>query len=250
MACSPPSPGGRQNERQKRIWVSQREIVLDTETTGLDPTTGDRLVEIGCVELINLIPSGQTFHVYLDPERDMPEEAFRVHGLSADFLKGKPKFVEVADQFLTFVGNDPLVIHNAEFDIKFLNAELGRVERPLLKMDRVVNTLSLARRKHPGASNSLDALCARYRIDNSRRTKHGALLDSEILAEVYAELLGGRQSHLVLAEAQSIIVDQAMGDFMRKRETALALTVTEEDLAAHAKLLEKLGEKAIWQRYL
>jgi len=198
--------------------VSQREIVLDTETTGLDPTTGDRLVEIGCVELINLIPSGQTFHVYLDPERDMPE--------------------------------DPLVIHNAEFDIKFLNAELGRVERPLLKMDRVVNTLSMARRKHPGASNSLDALCARYRIDNSRRTKHGALLDSEILAEVYAELLGGRQSHFVLAESQTVIVDQAMGNFMRKRETALALTVTQGDLAAHAKLLEKLGEKAIWQRYL
>ncbi|WP_090709476.1 MULTISPECIES: DNA polymerase III subunit epsilon [unclassified Beijerinckia] len=226
-----------------------REIVLDTETTGLDPNSGDRLVEIGCVELINLIPSGQTFHVYLDPERDMPEEAFRIHGLSAEFLKGKPKFADVADQFIEFIAGDQLIIHNAEFDIKFLNAELGRTQRTLLKMDRVTNTLALARRKHPGASNSLDALCSRYRIDNSRRTKHGALLDSEILAEVYAELLGGRQSHFVLAESQSTAVDQVVGDFLKKRETALAPTVSVEELAAHSKLLEKLGEKAIWQRY-
>lgn len=229
--------------------MSLREIVLDTETTGLDPATGDRLVEIGCVELINLIPSGQTFHAYVDPERDVPEEAFRVHGLSTEFLKGKPKFAEVADDFLRFIGEDRLVIHNAEFDIKFLNAELARLTRTGLKMDRVTNTLALARRKHPGASNSLDALCARYRIDNSRRTKHGALLDSEILAEVYAELLGGRQSHLVLSEAQAIVIDQGATNLARGRDVELPPTVNADELAAHGKFIEKLGEKAIWQRY-
>ena len=230
--------------------MSLREIVLDTETTGLDPNTGDRLVEIGCVELINLIPSGQTFHAYIDPERDMPEEAFRVHGLSAEFLKGKPKFADVVDQFLGFIGNDKLVIHNAEFDIKFLNAELTRTQHELLKMERVVNTLALARRKHPGASNSLDALCARYRIDNSRRTKHGALLDSEILAEVYAELLGGRQSNLVLASEQTIVIQQAGGMLLGSREIALAPTVSDEEIVAHDKFMQKLGEKALWTRYL
>jgi len=230
--------------------LSLREIVLDTETTGLDPNTGDRLVEIGCVELINLIPSGQTFHAYIDPERDMPEEAFRVHGLSAEFLKGKPKFADVVDQFLGFIGNDKLVIHNAEFDIKFLNAELTRTQHELLKMERVVNTLALARRKHPGASNSLDALCARYRIDNSRRTKHGALLDSEILAEVYPELLGGRQSNLVLASEQTIVIQQAGGMLLGSREIALAPTVSDEEIVAHDKFMQKLGEKALWTRYL
>ena len=226
-----------------------REIVLDTETTGLDPVTGDRLVEIGCVELLNTIPSGQTFHAYLDPDRDMPDEAFRVHGLSREFLMGKPRFHDVVDDFLAFIGGDRLVIHNAEFDIRFLNAELARVARPLLAMERVVNTLSLARRKHPGASNSLDALCARYRIDNSRRTRHGALLDSEILAEVYAELLGGRQSHLVLVETFSV-AEQAMQTLRGVREIALAPSIDDLEIAAHEAFIESMGEKALWLQYI
>jgi DNA polymerase-3 subunit epsilon len=229
--------------------MSLREIVLDTETTGLDPSTGDRLVEIGCVELLNLIPSGQTFHAYLDPDRDMPDEAFRIHGLSREFLTGKPRFNDVVDQFLAFIGEDRLVIHNADFDMKFLNAELARIARPHLMMDRVVNTLSIARRKHPGASNSLDALCARYRIDNSRRTKHGALLDSEILAEVYAELLGGRQSNLVLSETRSIVEEQAAQPLLKIRETVLAVTVEEIELTAHAAFIDSIGEKAIWRQF-
>ncbi len=147
-----------------------RELILDTETTGLDPATGDRIVEIGCVEVVNSVATGETFHVYLDPERDMPEEAFRVHGLSREFLTGKPKFAEIADQFVSFIGDARLVIHNAEFDMKFLNAELRRCGFPSIAMDRVVDTLAIARRKHPGASNSLDALCSRYKIDNSKRT--------------------------------------------------------------------------------
>ncbi|MFJ5488482.1 DNA polymerase III subunit epsilon, partial [Hansschlegelia beijingensis] len=176
-----------------------REIVLDTETTGLDPLTGDRVVEIGCVELLNRIPTGATFHVYLNPERDMPEEAFRVHGLSAEFLSDKPRFADVADDFLAFVAEGALVIHNASFDMAFLDAELKRLGRAPIGRERVVDTLMLARRKNPGGANSLDALCQRYGIDNSRRTKHGALLDSEILAEVYLELLGGRQASLGLS---------------------------------------------------
>jgi len=229
--------------------MSLREIVLDTETTGLDPNTGDRLVEIGCVELLNLIPSGQTFHAYLDPDRDMPEEAFRVHGLSREFLTGKPRFHDVVDDFLAFIGEDKLVIHNAEFDMKFLNAELSRITRPPLTMDRVVNTLAIARRKHPGAANSLDALCSRYRIDNSRRTKHGALLDSEILAEVYAELLGGRQSNLVLSETRSAIEEQSAQSLLKIRETALTVTVQEDELAAHMAFIESIGEKALWRQF-
>ena len=173
-----------------------REIVLDTETTGLDPGQGHRLVELGCVELLNRIPTGATFHVYLNPERDMPAEAAAIHGLSGDFLKDKPRFTEIADDFLAFIGDDaPLVIHNASFDHGFLCAELKRVERALIARERLIDTLMLARRKHPAGPNSLDDLCARYGIDNSRRTKHGALLDAEILAEVYLELIGARQAH-------------------------------------------------------
>jgi DNA polymerase III subunit epsilon len=171
-----------------------REIVLDTETTGLDPLDGHRLVEIGCVELVNRIPSGQTFHRYFNPERGMPGEAFAVHGLSEEFLKDKFFFAEVADDLIAFLGDAPLVIHNAAFDIGFLTAELERAGRPLIGRDRMVDTLLIARRKHPGGSNRLDDLCARYAIDNSRRTKHGALLDAELLAEVYVELIGARQA--------------------------------------------------------
>src|SRR6478736_5957839 len=176
-----------------------REIVLDTETTGLDPLDGHRLVEVGCVELVNRIPSGHTFHAYFNPERGMPAEAFGVHGLSEQFLKDKPFFVETADDLIAFLGDAPLVIHNAAFDLGFLNAELERAGRPLIARERLVDTLLIARRKHPGGSNRLDDLCVRYAIDNSRRTKHGALLDAELLAEVYVELIGARQANLGLA---------------------------------------------------
>ena len=176
-----------------------REIVLDTETTGLDPLRGDRLVEIGCVEMINCMPTGQTFHRHINPERAMPAEAFTVHGLSSEFLADKPLFAQVVDEFLEFIADAPLVIHNASFDIGFINAELDRIKRPAIARDRLVDTLLLARRKHPGVSNRLDDLCSRYAIDNSRRTKHGALLDAELLAEVYIDLIGARQSQLILA---------------------------------------------------
>ena len=177
-----------------------REIVLDTETTGLDPLRGDRLVEIGCVEIFNRMPTGQSYHVYINPERDMPAEAFAVHGLSGEFLATKPLFTEVVDDFLAFIADAPLVIHNASFDISFINAELDRIKRSPIPKERLVDTLLLARRKHPGVSNRLDDLCSRYAIDNSHRTKHGALLDAELLAEVYVDLIGARQSQLILAD--------------------------------------------------
>ena len=182
-----------------------REIVLDTETTGLDPASGHRIVEIGCVELLNAIPTGEFFHAYLDPERDIPEEAFRVHGLSAEFLADKPVFAKVVADFLKFTGSAKIVAHNAEFDMRFLNAELALLRIEPIASDRVIDTLTLARRKFPGVANSLDALCARYGIDTSRRTKHGALLDAGILAEVYAELTGGRQAALVFAHGAASI---------------------------------------------
>jgi len=229
----------------------QREIILDTETTGLDPHTGDRIVEIGCVEILNSIPSGQTFHVYLDPERDVPEEAFRIHGLSSEFLRGKPKFQDVAIDFLAFIGDARLVIHNAEFDMKFINAELSRCKHPSISADRVIDTLSMARRKHPGASNSLDALCARYRIDNSRRTKHGALLDAEILAEVYAELAGGRQSALALTSAEVEVTKiEAVAPITVSRGNELGSLIRVEDDIAHRAFVGAMGEKAVWRKYL
>ena len=228
-----------------------REIVLDTETTGLDPLTGDRVVEIGCIELFNRIPTGQTFHRYVNPERDMPASAFEVHGLSTDFLKDKPPFAEVAEDFLGFVGDAALVIHNAAFDAAFLNSELERVGKPLIARDRLVDTLLLARRRHPGAANRLDDLCARYGIDNTRRSKHGALLDAELLAEVYIELTGARQAALGLelvtddkaAERERITVVQA-------RPVPLMPRVTAEDRAAHRAFVATLGENAIWHDYL
>src|SRR5688572_13751903 len=182
-----------------------REIVFDTETTGLDPGTGDRLVEIGCIELINRFPTGNTFHYYLNPERDMPETAFKVHGLSIDFLRDKPRFADVADELVAFLGDAPLVAHNALFDLGFLNSELERAGRSGVSRERLVDTLTLARRKYPGGSNRLDDLCLRYRIDASHRTKHGALLDAELLAEVYVELIGARQASLVLVENGDLI---------------------------------------------
>jgi len=228
-----------------------REIVLDTETTGLEAFQGDRLVEIGCVELVNRIPSGQTFHCYINPERDMPEAAFNVHGLSEEFLKDKPLFAEIADDLLAYLGDAPLVIHNAAFDIGFLNAELERAGRPLIGRDRMVDTLLLARRKHPGGPNRLDDLCARYGIDNSRRTKHGALLDAELLAEVYLELIGARQAQLGLVESGTTVM-AAAGQAVapRTRPAPLPSRLSEADRAAHRAFTASLGEKAIWRDYV
>ena len=228
-----------------------REIVLDTETTGLDPLRGDRLVEIGCVEILNRMPTGQTYHVYINPERDMPAEAFAVHGLSAEFLSTKPLFHEVADAFLDFIGDAPLVIHNASFDIGFINAELDRIKRPAIPRERLVDTLLLARRKHPGVSNRLDDLCSRYSIDNSHRTKHGALLDSELLAEVYVDLVGARQSQLLLAsDTQEIRVNAAGDAPRRQRLVPLAPRLTDAEREAHRAFIATMGDKAIWNESL
>ncbi len=227
-----------------------REIVLDTETTGLDPYQGDRVVEIGCVELFKGFPTGQTFHVYINPERDMPAGAFAVHGLSSEFLRDKPLFADIVDDFVTFIGDAPLVIHNAAFDIAFLNAELERAKRPIIDRARLVDTLLLARRKHPGGPNRLDDLCARYGIDNSRRTKHGALLDSEILAEVYVELIGARQAALSLVEESAITADVTATTVVRVRTIALAPRLTAEEHDAHRAFVATLGDNALWKAYL
>jgi DNA polymerase-3 subunit epsilon len=228
-----------------------REIVLDTETTGLDPLRGDRLVEIGCVEVLNRMPTGQTFHVYVNPERAMAAEAFAVHGLSTEFLADKPLFSEVVEDFLEFIGDAPLVIHNASFDISFINAELDRIKLAPIARERLVDTLLLARRKHPGVSNRLDDLCSRYAIDNSHRTKHGALLDAELLAEVYIDLIGARQSQLVLAaESRDIRVNGNSEMPRRQREVPLAPRVTEADLVAHRAFVATLGDKPIWNEFL
>jgi DNA polymerase III subunit epsilon len=228
-----------------------REIVLDTETTGLDPYQGHRLVEIGCVELVNRIPSGKTFHRYLNPERDIPAEAQAVHGLSGEFLKDKPLFAEVADELAAFLADAPLVIHNAAFDIGFLNAELDRLGKPSIGRDRMVDTLLLARRKHPAGPNRLDDLCGRYGIDNSRRTKHGALLDAELLAEVYIELIGARQAQLILSDSDAgrdgagERTGVALG-----RPIALPARITLAERAAHRAFIATLGAVAIWRDYL
>ena len=228
-----------------------RQIVLDTETTGLDPLRGDRLVEVGCVEIFNRMPTGQTFHRYVNPERDMPAEAFAVHGLSSEFLATKPLFADIVDEFLEFIGDAPLVIHNASFDISFINAELDRIKRAAIPRERLVDTLLLARRKHPGVSNRLDDLCSRYAIDNSRRTKHGALLDAELLAEVYVDLVGARQSQLLLA-AQTDEIRVGVSSEMPRRQRLVPLSprVTEAEREAHRAFIATLGEKAIWNEYI
>lgn len=226
-----------------------REIVLDTETTGLDPLKGDRLVEIGCVELVNRFPTGRTYHQRINPERDMPAEAFAVHGLSAEYLATMPKFAEIVDDFLEFIGDAPLVIHNASFDHAFLCAELTLHKRPPIARERLVDTLLIARRKHPGMSNRLDDLCARYKIDNSRRTKHGALLDSELLAEVYLELIGARQASLVLdAEGAGPTGDYAVQ--IPVRPAPLPSRLTEAEREAHRAFVATLGDASLWQKYL
>jgi DNA polymerase III subunit epsilon len=227
-----------------------REIVLDTETTGLDPFQGHRLVEIGCIELINRIPSGHTFHRYLNPERGMPAEALAVHGLSDEFLKDKLFFTEVVDDLLAFLGDAPLVIHNAAFDVAFLNAELERIGRPAIARERMIDTLLIARRKHPGGSNRLDDLCARYAIDNSRRSKHGALLDAELLAEVYVELIGARQAQLVLSQVAATGHATHELIILRERPVPLAARVSAEERAAHRRFIATLGAAAIWRDYV
>ena len=226
-----------------------REIVFDTETTGLDPATGHRVVEIGCVELLNGIPTGKTFHHYLDPQRDMPEEAHRVHGLSAEFLAGKPLFADIVDELVAFLAGAKLVAHNAEFDFRFVSAELMALGRPALDLELMVDTLALARRRHPGAPVSLDALCSRYGIDNSRRTKHGALLDSEILAEVYAELTGGRQTTLVFAGPVTRGWGGVSSAVRRVRPVPLAPRLTEAEAEAHAAFIGELGGTAVWLKF-
>lgn len=228
-----------------------REIVLDTETTGLDPKQGHRIIEIGCIELVNYVPSGREFHQFINPERDVPTEAQQVHGITNEFLADKPVFSEVADSFLTFIADSKLVIHNASFDMGFLNHELVQVPRDPIPFDRVVDTLALARRKYPAGPNSLDALCKRYRIDLSERTKHGALLDSELLARVYMELIGGTQAALGLddAFARGPALDPGMQIRVRPRPSALPPRLTSEEEEAHRVFLENLGAPALWDSY-
>jgi DNA polymerase-3 subunit epsilon len=231
-----------------------REVVLDTETTGLDARKGDRLIELGCVEIVNRIPSGREFHTYICPEdREVHPDAEQVHGLSTAFLKDKPLFKTVAPQFLDFIGDAPLVIHNATFDIGFINMELDRLSRPLLAFERVVDTLALARRKHPAGPNSLDALCKRYGIDNSKRTKHGALMDSWLLAGVYVELLGERQATLELGRSGSGAATPSLTaarsvERARPRPSPLPPRLAASDEEAHAKLVADLGPNALWKK--
>jgi DNA polymerase-3 subunit epsilon len=228
-----------------------REIVLDTETTGLNPRGGDRLIELGCVELVNRYPTGREYHVFINPERDVPLEAQAVHGITTEFLLDKPLFGTLADEFLAFLGDASLIIHNASFDIGFLNFELERTGKTQLSMDRVVDTLALARRKHPSGPNSLDALCKRYGVDNTKRVKHGALMDSVLLAEVYLELLGERQGALTLGTdvtAASAAATRAAR--AAPRTTPLPPRLTPADEAAHAAFVATLGPTAIWLQYL
>jgi DNA polymerase III subunit epsilon len=222
-----------------------REVVLDTETTGLDPAQGDRIVELGAVELVNHLPTGRTFHAYLNPERDVPEEAFKVHGLSAEFLAEHPVFAETVDALLEFLQDSRLVIHNAAFDVRFLDAELARCGRPALAPDRAVDTLQLAQRRFPGQSNSLDALCRRFGVDNSGRELHGALLDCQLLAEVYLHLLGGRQTDLGLAAPVVQRATAGPGGVRREVRPPRPHAPTAEELAAHAAFVAKL-EDAVW----
>ncbi len=240
-----------------------REIVLDTETTGFEPADGDRIVEIGAVELMGHVPTGRTYHVYINPQRSMPAEAFEVHGIGPDLLeppqepkpgqqtlRDKPVFAEIAQSFVDFVSDAKLVIHNAAFDMKFLNAELGWLNMPLLPMNQAIDTLAIARRKFPGSPASLDALCRRFGIDNSSRTLHGALLDSEILADVYLELIGGRQPDFGLATATSSGGAGPTGDNWRPmpRPEPLAPRITKEEAAAHAAFVEGLGDGSVWKK--
>ena len=240
-----------------------REIVLDTETTGFEPESGDRIVEIGAIELIGHMPTGRTYHQYINPQRSMPAEAFGVHGIGADLLeppqepkpgqqtlRDKPVFRDIAQGFVDFIGDAKLIIHNAAFDMKFLNAELGWLNRPLLPMDQAVDTLAIARRRFPGSPASLDALCRRFGIDNSSRTLHGALLDSEILAEVYLELIGGRQPDFALSANTQRSSSNTKTDDWRPmpRPQPLQPRLTNEEAAAHTAFVDRLGDGAVWKK--
>jgi DNA polymerase III subunit epsilon len=233
-----------------------REVVLDTETTGFDAKRGDRLVEIGCVEIVGRIPTGREFHSFIFPERTVPQDAVNVHGLTDELLKDKPLFHQVADEFLTFIGDDPLVIHNANFDIGFLNMELERIKKPPLIMTRVVDTLLLARRKHPAGPNTLDALCKRYSVDTSTRSKHGALIDSLLLANVYIELLGERQAVLGFGGDQTRVKTVtarhgvAQLGSPKQRTRSLPARLSTEDLAAHSAYVDTLGTVPAWKKYM
>ncbi|MEM8730771.1 MAG: DNA polymerase III subunit epsilon [Pseudomonadota bacterium] len=225
-----------------------REIVLDTETTGFDPETGDRIVEIGGVELHNHVATGRTYHQYINPERGMPQEAFEVHGLGDDFLRDKPKFAEIGQAFVNFVGDAKLVIHNASFDMKFLNAELRWMGLHPLPLDQAIDTLAIARKKFPGSPATLDALCRRFNIDNSARTLHGALLDSEILAEVYLELIGGRQPDFVLTRQPEGATSGTDAWRPQPRPKPLPSRITETERAAHEAFLDTLGDTPLWRQ--
>ena len=228
-----------------------REIVLDTETTGLDPAEGHRVLEIGAVEIVHQVPSGRVFHQLINPERDVPEDAVRVHGHTATLLKDKPVFADVVEDFLSFIGDAPLVIHNAEFDMRFVNLELVRLGRKPIELDRVVDTLSLARKKHPGLPNHLDALCDRYRVDRSRREKHGALLDAEILVQIYGELTGGRQRSLLFEETgenSRRVMFVALRP-LQPRSPRVQL-IEADEAGAHLEHVRTLGEGAVWLRYV
>ena len=228
-----------------------REIVFDTETTGLDAAKGDRLVELGCIEIVNRIPTGREFHRYLNPDREVHPDAAAVHGLTNEFLADKPRFPEVVDEFLAFIGDAPLVAHNGTFDLGFINAELARLGRPGLPAGRIVDTLQLARRRHPAGPNTLDALCKRYGIDLSQRTKHGALLDSLLLAGVYVELLGERQATLVFAGAGGAqAMARAAAAPAARRPAPLPPMLTAVEEAAHRAFVKTLGGEPVWLQYL
>jgi len=225
-----------------------REIVFDTETTGFDPKSGDRIVEIGALELINHVPSGEKFHVYINPERDMPQGAFEVHGLSEEFLSDKPLFTDVADAFVEFCGDAPLIAHNASFDMKFVNAELIRSGREAFALGRSIDTLLIARKKYPGAPASLDALCKRLGVDNSDRTLHGALIDARLLAGVYLELIGGQEPSLIAAEKDDATTDDdgIEGNRRLPRDRPLAPRISEAEKIAHDAFVSTMGDKAVW----
>lgn len=225
-----------------------RAIVFDTETTGLDPARGDRVVEIGAIEISNLIATGRVFHVYINPERDMPEEAFRVHGLSREFLADHKNFAGIVDEFIEFIEDLPLIAHNAEFDVRFLNAEFAKLDRPPLAPTRIIDTLAMARRLHPGSPSSLDALCQRYGVDLSRRDKHGALLDAGLLADVYAELMGGRQAALSL-QAVAVNKRAGQGEMLSARPEALPARLTDAEIAAHRAFVSGMSKTPLWDRY-
>ena len=228
-----------------------REIVLDTETTGLDPQDGHRIVEIGAVELYNHVPTGNVYHQYINPLLSMPDQAFAIHGLSDEFLSDKPKFSEIAKEFLDFIGSAKLVIHNAAFDIKFINAELKSIDEEEITFDRATDTLAIARKKFPGSPASLDSLCRRFKIDNSARVVHGALLDSQILAEVYLELVGGKQPDFALNIA-NVSNENNNSIFNEKRaqvrKEKLKSRLTTEEKANHESFIKKLGDNSVWSK--